>query len=148
MLTIDEVIASCEKSAERYHKAFLRNKAHGGEFYQREAESDRICEEHERQLAAWLRELQERRKGLGIVRCKNCIYYDPPHVENNGVRYEYAEMPKEAFDELGTGLVNVEYGINIGGRCTRDYNAGYDDDKRVYVTENNYCGRAERRTDE
>jgi len=62
MLTIDEVIASCEKSAERYHKAFLRNKAHGGEFYQREAESDRICEEHERQLAAWLRELKERRK--------------------------------------------------------------------------------------
>lgn len=147
MLTIDEVIASCEKSAERYHKAFLRNKAHGGEFYQREAESDRICEEHERQLAAWLRELQERRKGLGIVRCKNCIYYDPPHVENNGVRYEYAEMPKEAFDELRTGLVNVEYGINVGGRCTRDYNTGYDDDKRVYVPENNYCGRAERRTE-
>ena len=82
-----------------------------------------------------------------VVRCKNCIYYDPPHVENNGVRYEYAEMPKEAFDELGTGLVNVEYGINVGGRCTRDYNAGYDDDKRVYVPENNYCGRAERRTD-
>lgn len=61
MLTIDEVIASCEKSAERYHKAFLRNKAHGGEFYQREAESDRICEEHDRQLAAWLRELQRAR---------------------------------------------------------------------------------------
>ena len=100
------------------------------------------------QIAAWLRELQERRKAPEIVRCKNCIYYDPPHVENNGVRYEYAEMPKEAFDELGTGLVNVGYGINVGGRCTRDYNAGYDDDKRVYVTENNYCGRAERRTDE
>ena len=72
MLTIDEVIASCEKSAERYHKAFLRNKVHGGEFYQREAESDRICEEHERQLAAWLRELQERRKAPKIVRCGEC----------------------------------------------------------------------------
>ena len=82
-----------------------------------------------------------------IVHCGECIYYDPPHVENNGVRYEYAEMPKEAFDELGTGLVNVEYGINVGGRCTRDYNTGYDDDKRVYVPENNYCGRAERKTD-
>ena len=70
MLTIDEVIASCEKSAERYHKAFLRNKAHGGEFYQREAESDRICEEHERQLAAWLRELQERRKADS---CEGCV---------------------------------------------------------------------------
>lgn len=71
MLTIDEVIASCEKSAERYHKAFLRNKAHGGEFYQREAESDRICEEHERQLAAWLRELQERRKADS---CEGCMH--------------------------------------------------------------------------
>ena len=75
MLTIDEVIASCEKSAERYHKAFLRNKAHGGEFYQREAESDRICEEHERQLAAWLRELQERRKAPEIVRCGECVNF-------------------------------------------------------------------------
>jgi len=99
------------------------------------------------QLAAFLRELKERRKAPEIVRCKNCIYYDPPHVENNGVRYEYAEMPKEAFDELGTGLVSTEYGVNIGGRCTRDYNTGYDDDKRVFVPENNFCGRAERRTD-
>lgn len=75
MLTIDDVIASCEKSAERYHKAFLRNKAHGGEFYQREAESDRICEEHERQLAAWLRELVERRKEPEIVHCGECRWY-------------------------------------------------------------------------
>lgn len=77
MLTIDEVIASCEKSAERYHKAFLHNKAHGGEFYQREAESDRICEEHERQLAAWLRELQERRKAPEIITCDECRHYKP-----------------------------------------------------------------------
>lgn len=82
-----------------------------------------------------------------IIRCKNCIYYDPPHVENNGMRYEYAEMPADAFDVLGTGLVTTEYGINICGRCTRDYNAGYDDDKRVNVPENNFCGRAERRTE-
>lgn len=100
-----------------------------------------------KQLVAWLRELQERRKAPEIIRCKDCIYYDPPHVENNGIRYEYAEMPKDAFDELGTGLVNVEYGINIGGRCCRDYNAGYAEDKRVFVAENNYCGRAERRTE-
>ena len=146
-MILEQAIASYEKSAERHRKAFLHCKAHGGKFYQEEAGSNKICYGHDRQLAAWLRELQERRKGLGIVRCKNCIYYDPPHVENNGVRYEYAEMPKEAFDELGTGLVNVEYGINVGGRCTRDYNAGYDDDKRVYVPENNFCGRAERRTD-
>lgn len=126
MLTIDDVIERFDGSL-----AYSTN-------------SKEICQ----YIADLLKELKERRKGLGIVRCKNCIYYDPPHIENNGVRYEYAEMPKEAFDELGTGLVNVEYGINIGGRCTRDYNTGYDDDKRVYVPENNYCGRAERRTDD
>ena len=82
-----------------------------------------------------------------IITCGECIYYDPPHVENNGVRYEYTEMPADAFDVLGTGLVTTEYGINIGGRCCRDYNAGHDDDKRVFVPENNYCGRAERRTE-
>lgn len=125
MLTIDDLIERFDGSL-----AYSTN-------------SKEICQ----YIADLLKELKERRKGLGIVRCKNCIYYDPPHVENNGVRYEYAEMPKEAFDELGTGLVNVEYGINIGGRCTRDYNTGYDDDKRVYVPENNYCGRAERKTD-
>lgn len=83
-----------------------------------------------------------------IIRCRDCIYYDSPHVENNGERIEYSEMPKDAFDVLGVGLVSNEYGINIGGRCLRDYNVGYSEDKRVFVSETNYCGRAERRTDE
>lgn len=84
-----------------------------------------------------------------IIRCKDCIYYDPPHVENNGVRCEYDEMPADAFDALGTGLVSVEYGINVGGRCCADYYCkNYSDDKRVFVREDNYCGRAERRTDD
>ena len=83
-----------------------------------------------------------------IIHCGECIYYDPPHVENEDVRYEYSEMPKEAFDVLGTGLVSMEYGINIGGRCCVDYYCkNYSDDKRVYVPKDNYCGRAERRTD-
>ena len=84
-----------------------------------------------------------------IIRCKDCIYYDPPHVENNGVRYEYDEMPADAFDALGTGLITAEYGINIGGRCCVDYYCkNYSDDKRVFVREDNYCGRAERTTDD
>ena len=83
-----------------------------------------------------------------IIHCGECIYYDPPHVEKENVRYEYSEMPKEAFDVLGTGLVSVEYGINVGGRCCVDYYCkNYPDDKRVYVPKDNYCGRAERRTD-
>ena len=60
-----------------------------------------------------------------IIRCKECIYYDTPHIDDKGERREYKDMPEEAFDELGTGLVSVEYGINVGGRCTRDYHAGY-----------------------
>jgi len=118
MLTLEQEIAALEENADNF-----------------------------KQYAAWLRELQERRKAPEIIRCGECIYYDPPHVKNNGMRYEYTEMPADAFDVLGTGLVTTEYGINVGGRCCRDYNAGYDDDKRVYVPENNFCGRAERRTD-
>ena len=101
-----------------------------------------------RQMIAWLRELQERRKAPEIIRCGECVHYDPPHVENEGVRYEYSEMPKEAFDVLGTGLVSVEYGINVGGRCCVNYYCkNYPDDKRVYVPKDNYCGLAERRAD-
>lgn len=125
MLTIDDVIERFDGSL-----AYSTN-------------SKEICQ----YIADLLKELKERRKAQEIIRCGECIYYDPPHVENNGVRYEYTEMPADAFDVLGTGLVTTEYGINVGGRCTRDYNAGYDDDKRVYVPENNFCGRAERRTE-
>ena len=71
-MTLEEAIASYEKSAERYHKAFLHCKAHDGEFYQSEAESNKICHEHDRQLAAWLRELQERRKAPEIITCGEC----------------------------------------------------------------------------
>lgn len=53
-MTLEQAIASYEKSAERYHKAFLHCKAHGGEFYNEEAESNKICYEHDRQLADWL----------------------------------------------------------------------------------------------
>jgi hypothetical protein len=140
-MTIEQAIKQYENS-ERMNKELAETSAYptAKAYYLESAEK---C----RQMIEWFRELQERRKAPKIVWCKNCIYYDPPHVENNGVRYEYTEMPADAFDVLGTGLVTTEYGINVGGRCCRDYNAGYDDDKRVYVQENNFCGRAERRTE-
>lgn len=81
---------------------------------------------------------------MEITRCKDCIYYDEAHIEKDGVRYEYRDMPREAFDKNWTGLVSVKYGINVAGRCCIDYNVGYMEDKRVYVSENNYCGRAKR----
>ena len=35
------------------------------------------CREEHRQLAAWLRELKERRKAPEIVRCGECRHRDP-----------------------------------------------------------------------
>ena len=105
-------------------------------------------DDEEKKIFDEIIDLQPAADVVPVVRCKDCIYYDPPHVKNNGVRYEYDEMPADAFDALGTGLVNAEYGINIGGRCCVDYYCkNYSDDKRVFVREDNYCGRAERRTD-
>lgn len=142
-MTLEEAIRFHTEEAEKMklHKA-VNELILGTEAYERE------LQEHT-QTAEWLKELAERRKQPEIIHCGECVYYDPPHVENEGVRYEYSEMPKEAFDVLGTGLVSAEYGINIGGRCCVDYYCkNYSDDKRVYVPEDNYCGRVERRTDE
>ena len=82
-----------------------------------------------------------------LIRCKDCKYFDPPHVEKNGERYEYNEFPKEAFDLFGIG-VTVTYGTNVGGRCTYYNMSGYPEDKSVYVPTDNYCGRAERKETE
>ena len=79
-----------------------------------------------------------------LILCKDCIYYDPPHIEHDGQRYEYKDMPPEAFG-IDETYVSVAYGINMGGRCCRDYECGYSEDKRVFVPETNYCGRAERK---
>ena len=140
MMTLEEAIVHAEEAASDYEGMI--------EDYWLDSEKLAKCANEQRQIAEWLKELSERRKQPEIIRCGECVYYDPPHVENNGMRYEYAEMPKEAFDVLGTGLVSVEYGINVGGRCCVDYYCkNYPDDKRVYVPKDNYCGRAERRTD-
>ena len=42
------------------------------------------CREEHRQLAAWLRELKERRKEPEIVRCGECKYYKIDHPKANG----------------------------------------------------------------
>lgn len=84
---------------------------------------------------------------IELVRCKECIYYDPPHVEDDGERIEYSELPEEAFDKLGTRLVSMDYGVNIGGRCCVDYNCGYAEDKRVYRAEENFCSKGKRQTE-
>lgn len=43
-----------------------------------------------------------------VVRCKDCKWYDPPHIEyNDGSREDYP-----------TRFVTIDEGINIGGKCT------------------------------
>ena len=47
-------------------------------------DGNRQCEDEHRQLAAWLRELQERRKAPEIVRCGECKHYKIDHPKANG----------------------------------------------------------------
>jgi len=115
------------------------------------AYKEQLCNQHRWEEAEDYQRIIDRFKAFAsaepeIIHCKDCIYYDPEHVEKNGVRYEYSDMPKDAFDTLGTGLVTSKYGVNVGGRCCRDYNVGYPEDKRVFVSEQNYCGRGERKS--
>lgn len=80
---------------------------------------------------------------LELVKCKDCKYYDPPHVMKDGKRYEYADMPKEAFcPGFQSDFVTSSYGVNVGGMCTYDDKFGYDVEKKVFRAEDDYCSKA------
>ena len=82
-----------------------------------------------------------------IIRCKDCKYYDPPHINDNGKRIEYSDLSTEpAFQEvfgIDEHIVSAKYGVNVGGRCTVDYHNGYSEDKRVYRQDNDFCSHGE-----
>lgn len=79
-----------------------------------------------------------------VVRCGECIYYHPAHIKcPDGSEKGYNEMPAEAFDELGTGLVTLEYGINIGGQCEVEKYSGYSEDKSVFRRSDDFCSRGQ-----
>ena len=79
-----------------------------------------------------------------VVRCGECIYYHPAHIKcPDGIEKGYNEMPAEAFDELGTGLVTLEYGINIGGQCEVEKYSGYSEDKSVFRRSDDFCSRGQ-----
>ena len=82
-----------------------------------------------------------------IVWCRECVYYDPPHIQNGTRRYEYKDMPSDAFDKLGTGLVHSGYGVNVGGRCLRS-KTRLARGKSIFMNEDDYCSRGERRADD
>lgn len=58
-MTLEEAIIHAEEVADRCEVT----------------DGDRACEEQHRQLAEWLRELQERRKQPEIIRCGECVNF-------------------------------------------------------------------------
>ena len=77
-----------------------------------------------------------------IIRCKDCRYYDPAHVEKDGKRFEYSEFPKEAFSSFDNLYVSMAYGINVGGKCKYEK---YGTDISVFRSEDDYCSKAWRK---
>lgn len=71
-MTLEEAIKHAEAAAIENEKEAKRKREHGGTFYDDEAQACSICAEQHRQLADWLRELQEKRKLPEIVRCGEC----------------------------------------------------------------------------
>lgn len=83
---------------------------------------------------------QAESKAVPVVRCKDCIYWKPPHVlQNDGTEREY--NPETDIDDLGLLMVTTDVGINIGGQCYVDHNRGYAEDKVVFRNENDFCSK-------
>ena len=79
-----------------------------------------------------------------VVRCKDCVYWRDRHVLTpDGQRKSYAEMPPEAFSEIGIAIggVTCEYGINCGSRCELELDSGYGVDKSVFREAGDFCSR-------
>lgn len=52
---------------------------------------------------------------IEIVRCKDCEYYNPPHIQHNdGTRTDY---PKK--------MVTCDIGTNVGGQCENPFPKTY-----------------------
>lgn len=82
-----------------------------------------------------------------VVRCEECKWYDPPHIDHGG--------GKRTDVEDGDPLVPLSVGINVGGRCMntlREYCCNHDredpDDYERLVKFRNrmdYCSDGERK---
>lgn len=82
-----------------------------------------------------------------LVRCKDCVYWKPPHIRlNDGKQRAYKESDRES-DPFGMLSVSMDVGINVGGKCWVDHNTGYSEDKRVFRSKNDFCGKARKLPD-
>ena len=76
-----------------------------------------------------------------VVRCKDCVYFQPNFVEtNNGERRPYTEEEKNS----PLGMVTCDVGVNCGSRCER---FDYWEDNRfpVWFQENDFCSYGKRK---
>ena len=74
-----------------------------------------------------------------VVRCRDCIWYHPAHVLlNDGTERHYNESDG---DGLIRGLVSCDVGINVGGQCEYEKYGGYDVDKTVFRSPDDFCSR-------
>ena len=83
---------------------------------------------------------------VSVVRCKDCRWYDCPHIEHNdGTRTDY---PTES--------VTIDVGINCGGTCVNPFPKTYclnherenpDDLERLVIYRNptDFCSLGERK---
>lgn len=112
-----------------------------------EARTKAICVEYS--LRCLVLEMARRLEGLTsidtvpVVRCKDCVYFQPDFVlTNNGERRPYTEEEKQS----NLGMVSCDVGINCGSRCERhDY---WDDNNiPVWFRENDFCSYGKRKGD-
>ena len=78
---------------------------------------------------------------VAVVRCKDCVYFQPNFVEtNNGERRPYTEEEKNS----PLGMVTCDVGVNCGSRCER---FDYWEDNRfpVWFQENDFCSYGKRK---
>ena len=82
-MTIEQAIEHAEEVAleqirlmSRYDAASGYNRSGNESIRTESAKECEKCAEEHRQLAAWLRELQERREQPEIIRCKDCRHYE------------------------------------------------------------------------
>ena len=102
-------------------------------------------------LQAEVKRLEPKRgEMVEVVRCKDCVYYHKAHVKlddgteldyDSDVVKEYQQKRKESGDPFWE-MVCADLGMNVGGRCERDNNQGYAEDKAVFRSETDFCSKA------